>query len=76
MSVSSKNGVLFCATKHGFIYVYELVTGSLIARSRISDSVVFVGAKNTKTEGIVTISKSGQVTNIDVEESKIVPYLL
>jgi len=61
MHVSRKYGMLFVATKFGFVSIYELTTASLIFRERISDSSVFVGARESSNDGIYVIAKNGNV---------------
>jgi hypothetical protein len=47
MHVSSKFGCLLAVTKFGFLYCYEITTASLIYKTRIVTSPIFIGAKNS-----------------------------
>ena len=46
MQDSAKYGVVFIMTKFGFLYMYELSTASLLGKSRVTDQLCFVAAKN------------------------------
>ncbi len=59
MHVDSKHGMLFVATKMGFLLVYELTTASLLSKARISDKPIFAGAKNSKNDGLYVITSVG-----------------
>jgi len=47
MQVNSKLGILFIVTKFGFLFLYELITGAVLLRTRISNDPVFVGTRNS-----------------------------
>jgi clathrin heavy chain len=59
MHIDSKHGMLYCATKIGFLYVYENSTASLLSRNRFSDKPIFTGTKNTKKSGLYVINAGG-----------------
>ena len=56
MHVDAKHGMLYCATKFGYLFVYELSTASLLSRVRISEKPIFCGAKNSKNDGLYVIN--------------------
>lgn len=57
MKVTEKYGLLYCVTKFGFLYLFELSTGALIFKNRISEAAVFVGAKDSVQDGLYVINK-------------------
>lgn len=59
MHVDKAHGMLYCATKIGFIYIYEISTAVLLSRYRYSDKAIFTGAKNSKNSGLYTINAGG-----------------
>lgn len=67
MHISSKYGVLFTITKFGFLYSYEISSASLIFKTRVIDSPVFIGAKNSQTDGIYVVAKNGAVISVNVD---------
>jgi clathrin heavy chain len=72
MHISSKFGLLYVVTKFSFLYVYEITTASLIHRARISQDTVFIGAKNTKTDGLYVVTKQGALILNSLDESQYV----
>lgn len=46
MQAVEKYGVVFIITKFGYLYMYEISTAVLLFRQRITDSLIFVAAKN------------------------------
>lgn len=75
MHVSQKYGQLFCLTKSGFVHVYELTTSSLIYSERISNSAVFIGAPDSKEDGIYAIAKDGSVILAQVNPNNLIAHL-
>ncbi len=59
MHIDAKHGMLYCATKIGFLFIYEISTASLLSRARISDKPIFTGVKNSKTDGLYVINGVG-----------------
>lgn len=59
MHIDPTHGMLFCATKIGFLYIYEISTASLLSRTRFSDKPIFTGAKNSKNNGLYVINAGG-----------------
>jgi len=59
MHIDSTHGMLYCATKIGFLYIYEISTASLLSRFKISDKPIFTGAKNSKNNGLIVINAAG-----------------
>lgn len=76
MQVSSRYGLLYAVTKFGFLYAYELSSASPLFRVRISEQAIFVGAKNSKTDGIIAINKGGAVITSDIDPSAYIPHIL
>jgi clathrin heavy chain len=56
--------------------MYEISTAVLLFRQRITDSLIFVAAKNPATDGMICINKAGQVLTINVDENNFIPYLM
>lgn len=70
-----KYGVLFIITKFGYLYMYEVSTGSLLHRQKFTDQLCIVATRNPKTDGMVVINKAGSIFAINVEEATLVPYI-
>lgn len=44
MHISEKFGMLLCASKLGYLYVYEIKNAVLLYKNKISQGPIFVGA--------------------------------
>ena len=75
MSVDDRHGILYMITNQGTLFLFEISSGSMILRSRISDVNVVMGCKNLKTGGILILNKKGNVIPIDIDSSYIVEYI-
>ncbi|KAK7748408.1 Clathrin heavy chain [Diatrype stigma] len=76
MQVSQKYGVIYMATKYGFIHLYELETGACIFMNRISSETIFTTCGDGESSGIVGINRKGQVLYVSVDDNTMIPYLL
>jgi clathrin heavy chain len=76
MQVSKKHGVVYLATKYGFIHLYDLESGACIYMNRISGETIFVATEHEATSGILCINRKGQVLGVSVDEQTMVPYIL
>uniref|UniRef100_A0A5F8H8F9 Clathrin heavy chain n=1 Tax=Monodelphis domestica TaxID=13616 RepID=A0A5F8H8F9_MONDO len=74
MQIGVKHGVIYLITKHGYIHMYDLESGTCIYMNRISADTVFVTASHEPTSGIIGVNKKGQVLSVCVEEENIVSY--
>eukprot|EP01091_Cochliopodium_minus_P018741 TRINITY_DN767_c0_g3_i2.p1 TRINITY_DN767_c0_g3~~TRINITY_DN767_c0_g3_i2.p1 ORF type:complete len:1748 (-),score=554.20 TRINITY_DN767_c0_g3_i2:55-5298(-) len=75
MQVSQKYDVIYMITKFGFVYLFDIETGSSIYSNRISSETIFVTAPHVSTSGILGINKKGQVLSVSVDKDKIVPFI-
>ena len=76
MQMSKKHGVVYLATKYGFIHLYDLESGACIYMNRISGETIFVTTEHEATNGILCINRKGQVLGVSVDEQTIIPYIL
>lgn len=76
LQVSQKYGVIYLATKYGFIHMYDLETGACIYMNRISSDTIFTSCADDSSTGIVAINRKGQVLFVTVDETTIMPYML
>lgn len=76
MHISSKHGLVYVLTKAGYYYVIEASSAALIANGKLSNDPLFIGARNSKTDGVLGISKSGTVYGLNCDESGLVKYLI
>lgn len=75
MQISDKYGVIYMITKAGFLYLFDLATGTTIYMNQISAQTIFVTAPHTATSGITGVNRNGQVLLVSVDETNIIPYI-
>ena len=76
MQMSKKHGIVYLATKYGFIHLYDLESGACIYMNRISGETIFVTTEHEATSGILCINRKGQVLGVSVDDQTLVPYIL
>eukprot|EP01119_Soliformovum_irregulare_P023468 TRINITY_DN818_c0_g1_i1.p1 TRINITY_DN818_c0_g1~~TRINITY_DN818_c0_g1_i1.p1 ORF type:complete len:1708 (+),score=626.33 TRINITY_DN818_c0_g1_i1:60-5183(+) len=75
MQVSDKYGIIYLVTKFGYIHLFDLESGTLIYRNRISSETIFVTALHQQTGGIVGVDRKGRLLLVTVDDDVIVPYI-
>lgn len=74
---SSKHDLLFLITKMGYLYLFDVHTGSLIYCNKISNDTIFTTCEDSSGTGVVGItSRKGQVLSINLNEATLVPHLV
>lgn len=68
--------IIYMITKFGYIHLFDLSTGTLIYRNRISSETIFVSAFQDSTEGIIGVNRKGQVLSVSVDDNNIIPYIM
>lgn len=62
VQVSRKHDIVYIVTKMAYVYLYDVHTGSVIFRTRITDQAVFAAIRHEATNGIIAVTaQSGQV---------------
>ena len=75
MHIASKHGLLYIMTKFGHFFVIEISSAAVIGTGKVSNDPVFIGAKNTKTDGTYVITRSGQLIGLNVDEANLVKFI-
>ncbi|KAI0321019.1 clathrin heavy chain 1 [Amylostereum chailletii] len=76
MQVSKKHGIVYLATKYGFIHLYDLESGACIYMNRISGETIFTTTEHEASNGILCVNRKGQLLSVSVDEQTMVPYIL
>ncbi|KAI0044509.1 clathrin heavy chain 1 [Auriscalpium vulgare] len=76
MQVSKKHGIVYLATKYGFIHLYDLESAACIYMNRISGETIFITTEHEATNGILCVNRKGQVLGVSVDEQTMIPYIL
>ena len=75
MQVSDKHKVIYMISKFGFLYIFDLESGSQIYSNRITDDTVFVTANHEASGGIIGINRKGQILQVALDEQNAVKYV-
>lgn len=75
MQVSEKHKVIFMITQKGFLYIFDLESGTLIYTNRITAETMFTTCYHHESGGILGINKSGQLLQVALDESTAVSYI-
>ena len=68
-------GLVFVLTKMGLLFVVDVLSGSLILRSKLGDQQLMTVVTNNLTDGLVLVSRQGNVMTVDVDEEPLVNYV-
>ena len=63
-------------TKMGYLHLFEIQSCSQIYKSRVSQDTVFVGTRNSKTDGALVVNKAGALISLNIDESQLVAYIM
>ena len=75
MTMQENLGLIFLLTKFGLLFVFEISEGSLILRSKISETHVLTGCNLENSKGCIALTKAGNLINIEVDESAFVDFI-
>ncbi len=75
MQIAEKYNIVYVVTKFGYIHLYDLDSGTMIYRNRISSETIFVTCPHPPTGGIMGVDRKGRVLLVTVDENTLVPYI-
>lgn len=75
VQVSTEYGLLFVVTKYGYLYLCDMETAMCLCCTRISVDVIFTSTLNTDTQGILGVTRGGQVITVDLKKDGFISYL-
>lgn len=58
----SSQGIIYLITRAGYLYVFDIETGTLLHTVRASNETIFLTAEHTSTHGIIGVNRAGQVS--------------
>jgi len=76
MHLSEKHGVLFVLTKNGFLIVFDIATGTMLVRSRVSEDSIFISTYSERSGGCIFVNRKGVAMSAAVNEQAIVSYIM
>mmetsp|Transcript_39448 Transcript_39448/g.98764 ORF Transcript_39448/g.98764 Transcript_39448/m.98764 type:complete len:1743 (+) Transcript_39448:183-5411(+) len=75
MHMSDKYGVLFLITKAGYIFMFDIYSGAMLFRNRISNDTIFISAYNATNGGVLVVNRKGDVLTATVNADTLVNYI-
>jgi clathrin heavy chain len=75
MQISAKYKLLFMITRSGYLYLYDIITGTLLVTEQVSTAAVFTAVRSEKSGGIVCVNANGSVFQVSINDSVIVRYI-
>ncbi|KAI3381238.1 hypothetical protein SNEBB_002070 [Seison nebaliae] len=75
MQSSERHGVIYLITKLGYLHMYDMETATCLYVNRVSQETIFVTAAYEKLNGIIGVSRSGQILSISVDDNNIIKFI-
>lgn len=75
LTFNNEMGLLFIVTKMGTMFLVEVSEGTLLLRSKISQSHCITGANLVYSKGIILISKSGDLIYVEIADQNFVNFI-
>ncbi|KAF5454750.1 hypothetical protein F2P56_024394 [Juglans regia] len=75
VQISHKYSFIYMITKFGLLFVYDLVTATVVYRNRISPDPIFFTAEASSVGGFYAINRRGQVLLAIVNDQTIVSFV-
>jgi clathrin heavy chain len=77
LAVDTKNDLSFLITKMGYLYMFDIHTGKVIYRTRVTQETVFVTCTQESTGAIFGITvRSGKLLRFMLNGPALVPYIM
>jgi len=76
LHLSEKHGVVFMITKAGYLFMFDVLTATMLVRTRVSQDTVFISTGSKLTGGCIFVNRKGVVMSAKVNEPAIVGYII
>ena len=77
MQASPKHDVVYMVTKSGYVYLFDIHSGTALFRQRFSQDPVFATCPHTSTSGILCVTAGkGKVLSVSLNEQNLVPFVM
>ncbi|KAF1331725.1 Clathrin heavy chain, partial [Globisporangium splendens] len=76
MLVSPNDDVIYMITKMGYLFLFDAHTGKPLYRARVSQDTTFVTTLDSKSKGMLGITRRGQLLQFAINRTKLVPYVV
>ncbi|KAG7385041.1 hypothetical protein PHYPSEUDO_001977 [Phytophthora pseudosyringae] len=76
MLVSPGDDVVYMITKMGYLFLFDAHSGKPVYRARVSQDTTFVTCLESKSKGMLGITRRGQLLQFAINKAKLVPYVV
>jgi clathrin heavy chain len=76
MTAISKSGILYMTTKAGYVYVFDMHANKALYRARMTQDSIVAVTENTASNGILVITRRGQLLHVALNDTAVVPYIM
>ncbi|CAE8586426.1 unnamed protein product [Polarella glacialis] len=76
LHLSEKHGVVFMVTKAGYLFMFDVATGAMLVRSKVSQDTIFISTTSASSGGCVFVNKRGVVMTASISEPNIINYVM
>jgi clathrin heavy chain len=68
-------GLVFIFTKMGLLFLIDVLSGATILRSKLGDQQLMSVCENKLTNGLILVSRQGNVMTVDIDDEPLVSYV-
>ena len=77
MQVSEKHDIVYMVTKAGYVFLFDIHTGTALFRQRFSQDPIFATCAHTSTNGVLGVTAGkGKVLSISLNEDNLIPFVM
>ncbi|POM79426.1 Clathrin heavy chain, partial [Phytophthora palmivora] len=76
MLVSPSDDIVYMITKMGYLFLFDAHSGKPVYRARVSQDTTFVTCLESKSKGMLGITRRGQLLQFAINKTKLVPYVV
>ena len=77
MQASPKHDMVYMVTKSGYVYLFDIHSGTALFRQRFSQDPVFATCAHTSTSGVLCMTAGkGKVLSVSLNEQNLVPFVM
>ncbi|KAE9015521.1 Clathrin heavy chain 1 [Phytophthora rubi] len=73
---SPGDDIVYMITKMGYLFLFDAHSGTLIYRACVMQDTPFVTCRDSKSNGVLGITRRGQLLHFGINREKLVPYVL
>ncbi|KAF4687757.1 hypothetical protein FOZ60_003512 [Perkinsus olseni] len=75
LHISPKHGMVYVLTKGGYAFVFDIGSGALLFRNKVSQDSIFIATYSDETGGVRFVNRGGHVINFGINVDSIVQYI-